>query len=201
MRGPRVVRHAIIEYMRNAVPAMAAKAESSWGETLSFDLPEHYEAYEPDGISHGSRPVLAVSVQDAEDFEVVDITPLAEEQYRVTYSIRIYVWHVTPESHDGDVPGDARVRTAQARDDLGTVIRACILDKPSLGNSNAFEVDASSLREEYSEVSPVPNPSGRRIAGVFFSFDVKVDESQFRLSVGQVPEEGVEVEADLLGDA
>jgi hypothetical protein len=198
MRGPYALRTIVVNYLTTAVPEMAAKAQAQWpAGTFEFVLPGKYLPYEPDGISSGDDPLVGVGITRTRGFARVDYDDLMAEQYRPTYTVRVYLWCYTPNSLD-QVPQDAQFRTMRQRDDLATIIRACILDRLSLGNPDLVDVNEGTLTEEYSDGAKVPNNSGRWIAGVVFTFDVKFDESLYRQAVGQVPESGIEIETALL---
>ena len=204
MRGAYLCRTLIMGYMREAVPRMSEFARDQWGTDHNFDDVEFYEAYEALKMSHGQGPTLSMSVSRTSGFRRVDYDPVMAEQYRAEYMIRMFVYCYTPDSEipeeldEDQVVENARQQTMRQRDDLSAIVRACILDRLSLGHPDVFDVNEGSLVEEYSDGTPVPNASGRWLAACAFTFTVRVDESLYREQLGQVPATGVQVIGELL---
>lgn len=200
MRGATVVRRGVIAYLMDAIPKQFAHATSQWGLSDSelLEKPTTYSLYEVDGFSHNSGPLVAVDVGRASGMTQVDYGPSGAEQYRITYAVRVVVWLFTPKTEDEKVPDEARVQTVRARDDLGAVVRSALLASLSLGQNEVFQLQVSSLTEDYHDLMPVPNNSGRMVTGATFSFNLDVDESQYRDTLGQVPESGIVIVGALL---
>lgn len=196
MRGPYLLRREAMAYFRTAVPAMAATARAQWDD-FEFVNPTAYEEYEPLGLSKGEGPLLSMAVSRSGNFVLNDWDNVAGEQYRVEYTVRLFLHCFTPNAEE-DVPENARFITMRQRDDISTIVRACILDGLTLGNKDLFDVNPTTLTEEFSDGVPAPGTAGKWFAATAFTFRVKVDESQYRERVATVPEEGVDVQVALL---
>lgn len=175
MRGAHPLRENLKLFLEAKVPTMVTRAGELWGVQLV--QPKRYESYEPTGLRHGDGPLIAVGVERASNFVTVDMDQWGANEFRVTYSCSVYTWCFTEEDEDGEVPLDARTETLRLRDDLATVVRAVILGNLNFGHEELYQLDERSLTEMYSEGSAVPNASGRWVAGVVHTFDVKSDES------------------------
>lgn len=182
MRGVHLVREGVMTYLRDAVPAMAAYAEAQWQEEFQFVLPTKYLPYEALGIEHGSGPIVSMSIPRVAGFVRMDYDEMLAEQYRAVYTVRILMHCFTPDAMT-EVPENAREVTIRQRDDLTTLIRSAILDRLSLGQPDVFQVNESTLTEEYSDAVPTPNASGRWIAASALTFSVQFDEGLYRQKI------------------
>lgn len=205
VQGPTGVRDAIVEYMKVAIPEAIENAKLEWAEETFLPVPQAYYPYEPMSISHRTGPILGVGIAGALPSRPVDFSLAMELEVITRYSVRLYLWCYTPEVEDGLVPDDARHETLRVRDDMSTLIRSMLYTYPGMDNPDTYSIHINTIREDFSDSTPVPNASGRYIAAVVISFDVDVEERLHQAVLGYVSEQGNEnpgvgLQADHLGE-
>lgn len=155
----------------------------------STDLPDpgQYIAYEPLAIDEWPSIItVALSMNGLERIGYDSADPL----YRVSYSMRTYVW----------VRDEGNEATTLMRDRLTTVVRSALLDYPCL---KAFDARTSfraviaenTLREEYSDITLLKGD--RMMAGAYLAYTLEMDEVVTREPLGIVSE--IEIEARTAG--
>lgn len=207
VQGPTGVRDEIVEYLKVAFPAAISYAKLEWTDASEVFLPEpqQYLPYEPLDISHRTGPILGVGVVNTQSSDVVDFSGSVELEVMTRYSIRLYLWCYTPETENNLVADNARQETLRVRDDLSTLLRSTLYAQPGMGNPDVFSIHLGTIREEFSDSTPVANASGRHIAAVAISFDVDVEERLHRLPLGYVSgqddeDPGVAVQGGYMGE-
>lgn len=207
VQGPTGVRDEITEYLKVALPAAISFAKAEWTDAEEVFLPEpqQYLPYEPLSISHRTGPLLGVGVVNTQSSDAVDFSGALELEVLTRYSIRLYLWCYTPETENNLVPDNARQETIRVRDDLSTLLRSTLYAQPGMGNPDVYSIQLNTIREDFSDSSPVDNASGRHIAAVAISFDVDVEERLHHPVLGYVSgqddqDPGVEVQGGYMGD-
>lgn len=183
-RGAADVRVGVMKYLHDALPAVRNRALQAWGLKGS-DLPEIriYNPYGNTALESNSGPVVGANVRRVNRFQRVDMTALAEEEYQVTYAVTLVLFCFSLDDDAGRPIGNPRNIATRVRDDLMSLIRHTLLDRPSLG-TEYFYLEQSTLVEEYADADPVPNSSQRYYASGSITFDLKVDEKQLRKALG-----------------
>lgn len=192
VQGPTMIREEICEYFKQAIPRAIQYAQANWGEGVFLPEPQAYLTYEPTGISHRTGPIFGVGVTSTQASEQIDMSPAMEVEMLTRYGIRLYLWVYTPETTSELVTDEARERTLAARDDLSTLIRSMLYNDPGMHLPDVFGVQLNTIREDFSDATPVPNQSGRYLAAVAISFSLDVEESLFRPVLGTVSTAGDE---------
>lgn len=207
VQGPTGVRSEIMEYLKVAFPAAISYAKKEWAssETLFLPEPQTYVPYEPLDISHRTGPLLGIGVTNTQSSDAVDFSGAMELEVMTRYSIRLYLWCYTPETENNLVSDDARHETLRVRDNLSTLLRSTLYAQPGLGNADVYQVQLGTIREDFSDSTPVANASGRHIAAVAISFDVDVEERLHRPPLGYVSGQddenpGVTVQGGYMGE-
>lgn len=203
LQGPTAIRHDLLEYLKNAIPAAIQYAEQEWGDDVFLAEPQQYLPYEPVGISHRTGPILGIGVPSTQASEHVDYSGAMETETMTRYSVRIYLWCYTPETVEERVAEEPRHEALRLRDDMSTLIRSALFTEPGLNDPDRYSLHVDTIREEFSDGSPVPNSSGRYIAAVAISFSLDVEERLFRPVYGYVSDSdsddpGVDVQGEIL---
>lgn len=197
MRGANMVRDDISQYLSVAVPRMLVHARAQWNlDEKRLPTPVAYDAYEPTSLDRW--PLIGVVVNRTRGWNRVDYDDVAAEHYRPRYFCRVYTWVKTPMTEEGFPLQPDYDQTLKSRDDLGTVVRACLLDsltlRTDLTQPEKYLLDEGTLIEDYSQASKVGGD--RWVAGVVHDFELQVDESLFRLGIGMA--DTIDNETDLL---
>jgi hypothetical protein len=107
--------------------------------------------------------------------------------YRVSYSMRTYVWVRTEGSEECTI----------MRDRLTTVLRSALLDYPCLkayDERTSFRamIDEGSIREEFSDLTLLKGD--RIMAGAYISYTMEIDEVVSRKPIGTVSSIDLEID-------
>ena len=166
---------------------MRRLALNTWPGMHGSALPSIEEFYPTDvtGLVTNAKPVLGVEVQRTNEFDRVGINTVAEEEYQVRYSVRVIFYLYSQSNPEGISVEAARSNAIRQRDDNMAILRACLLDRPSLGTSFLY-LDENTLTEEYFQPTPVANNSQRFAIGGMLSADVRSDEQQAREALNDV---------------
>lgn len=192
MQGAHNAKIFVTEFLKNDLPSRiddyryAHRDEGKWyldDETLP--TPTQYLIYEP--LTLDDWPTIITLVMSTTNIVRGDFTNVYDPQYRVTYSMRTYVW-VRAEGAD---------ECTLMRDRLTTILRAALLDHPCLKANdpeNFLEVmlDEGTIREEFSDLTLLKGD--RFLAGSYISYDLTLNERITRATIGTVSEFSVEPE-------
>jgi hypothetical protein len=141
--------------------------------------PAKFLSYEP--IAIDAWPTIITVAISTSNMEQIGhggksgVDPL----YRMTYSMRTYVWVRTSGSE----------ATTLMRDRLTTAVRSALLDRPCLKATDPREtwnasIEPTSLREEFSDLTLL---KGERVmAGAYLGYDLQIDEIVARADFGTV---------------
>jgi len=188
MRGVYDVRTAIADYLAEAMPVKIAQARAQWNlGSMWLPVPLRYDAYDP--LTTNIYPTVGSLVTRSRGFSRIDYNADRNEQYRVQYSTRVFVWVKTPEYIDTnslvDQPYDS---TMKVRDDIVAVLRSTLLDDPSFGtgvpDGPVLEMDEGSINEEYFDAIQQNGQTATWYAGGSIAFDMSSIESQYREPLG-----------------
>jgi hypothetical protein len=123
--------------------------------------------------------LITVSIS-ANRFDQSGFTYTGDAVYRVTYSMRTYVW----------TRSDSSEEVTLMRDRLTTVVRSALLDVPSLqtlndanGDYEAY-IDSSSITEEFSDLTMLKGD--RVLAGAYIGYDLVINEIVYRQQIAMV---------------
>jgi hypothetical protein len=180
MQGAYKAKNFVNNYLENDLPGRLLKYRNAWNlDDENLPDPTKYLVYEPIAIDHWPTVItVAISMTG---MERDDYTSLLDPMYFVNYSMRTYVW----------VKDDNSEQCTAKRDRLVTVLRSSILDSPSLSLCGAsdnldVQVDESSIREEYSDLTLL---KGERVmAGAYLSYNLRINEVVRVDSIGQITE-------------
>lgn len=179
MHGPHFAKSYINTYLSSDVPVRIIDYRNGWGvDDRTLPTPVSYYAYEP--LAMDDWPTIITVVISTTGFERIGwdrIHPI----YRVSYSMRTYIWTRTEGSEE----------TTIMRDRLSTVVRSALMDHPALDALDPRQtfrvvIDEGSIREEYSDLTLLKGD--RVLAGAYVSYDLHIDEIIMREPKGIVSE-------------
>lgn len=188
MQGPQFAKKYVTEYLQRDIPGRLVRYRNGWGvDDYTLPDPELYLNYEP--VALDTWPTVITVVISTNSFNRVGYVDGGNPLYRVSYSMRTYVWVKTEGSEE----------VTTMRDRLTTVLRSALLDYPNLqlcdpsGDIHA-EIDESGIREEYSDLTLIKGD--RVLAGAYIGYDLSLNEVVYRMPMSELA--GVEVEANNL---
>lgn len=188
MQGPQFAKQYVTDYLQSDIPTRLTRYRNGWNvDDYILPDPELYLNYEP--IALDTWPTVITVVISTNSFNRVGYVDGGNPLYRVSYSMRTYVWVKTE--------GSAEVTTM--RDRLTTVLRSSLLDSPNLQLCDTAEdihaeIDESTIREEYSDLTLIKGD--RVLAGAYIGYDLSLNEVVYRMPMSSVT--GVDVEASNL---
>jgi hypothetical protein len=188
MQGPHKAKLFVNHYLMQDLPSRLVKYRNAWNlDDENLPEPEKYLAYEPIAIDHWPMVItVAISMTGAERN---DYNTYMDPMYFVNYSMRTYLW----------VKDDDSEQCTAKRDRLTTVLRSAFLDSPSLNLCGSaenidVEVDESSIREEYSDLTLL---KGERVmAGAYLSYNLRINEVSHVDTIGEIAQ--INTDVDLL---
>lgn len=180
MQGPQFAKKYVNDYLIDDMPERLTRYRNGWAvDDYTLPDPELYLTYEPIALDHW--PTIITVVISTNSFERVAMTKQLNPTYRVSYSMRTYVWVKTEGSDEVTV----------MRDRLTTVLRSALLDKPKLNicdPTGAVDVylDEGTIREEFSDLTLIKGD--RVLAGAYVGYDLTLNETVYRQPIGNVSE-------------
>ena len=188
MQGPQFAKKYVTDYLESDMPSRLIRYRNGWGvDDYTLPKPELYLTYEPIALDHWPT-VITVAIS-TNSFERAGYIDGGNPIYRVTYSMRTYIWVKTEGSEE----------VTTMRDRLTTVARSALLDYPNLqacdlsGDANP-EINESTLREEYSDLTLIKGD--RVLAGAYLGYDLTLNEVVYRMPMSTLS--GVDIEAEHL---
>lgn len=184
MQGPQFAKKYVTDYLQNDMPSRLTRYRNGWNvDDYVLPDPELYLTYEPIALDHWPT-VITVAIS-TNSFTRAGYIGAGNPLYRVSYSMRTYVWVKTEGSEE----------VTTMRDRLTTVMRSAFLDYPNLqacdtsGDANP-EIDESTIREEYSDLTLIKGD--RVLAGAYIGYDLSLNEAVYRMPIASVS--GVDVD-------
>jgi hypothetical protein len=116
-------------------------------------------------LDPGDWPALMVVGLEAPQFRLVAVLDGADEEYQVSYRLRVYVWI--------RASGFEEVERQRARMMLG--VREALLEKRTLADAEGARVDPSSMRESYSDLAV--ERESRSVGGAYLEFLLVLTET------------------------
>ena len=182
MHGAQFAKEYVTAYLTADLPTRLIEYRNGW-LIDDGDLPNPAKliSYEPIAIDAWPT-VITVAISTSNMEQIGNGGPSGVDPvYRMTYSMRTYVWVRTAGSE----------ATTIMRDRLTTVVRSALLDRPCLKATDPLStwnasVQPSSLREEFSDLTLL---KGERVmAGAYLGYDLNIDEVVARANLGTVGE-------------
>jgi hypothetical protein len=179
MNGPHFAKQFVNDYLKQDIPIRLIRYRNGWNlDSTQLPDPEQYITHEPLAIDvWPSFITAALSMNNITRIGFDGPDPL----YRISYSMRTYVWVRTEGSEN----------VTLMRDRLVTVLLSALLDYPCLkayDSRTSFKamIDEGTMREEYSDVSLLKGD--RMMAGAYVGYTLNLDEVVTRLNIGTVSE-------------
>jgi hypothetical protein len=184
MHGAQWAKYYVNQYLTADLPSRINRYRSGWNlDSKELPTPEFFLTYEPIALDHW--PTIITVCIGTSPFERMMQGRQGDPLYRVTYSMRTYVWTKTEGSE----------AVTLMRDRLTTVLRSSLMDKPCLKRydieTNAdILIDESSLREEFSDLTLIKGD--RVLAGSYLGYDLILNEVIYRDQVAPITGYNVE---------
>lgn len=177
MNGAHAAKNYVNEYLTTDIPIRLITYRNGWNlDSTNLPDPEQYLIHEPLAIdAWPSIVTLVLSTNRMDRIGFENDNPV----YRVSYSMRTYVWIRT----------EGPMECGLMRDRMITVVRSSLLDYPCL---KAFDsrsnfrilIDEGTMREEFSDTTLLKGE--RYMAGAFLGYTLEIDEVVERLDVGTI---------------
>jgi hypothetical protein len=187
MDGAWSAKKFIVNYLAEDIPNRMIAYRNRWNlDDVRLPTPSKFLGFEPPALDEW--PCIYTLQAAARDFERADFNADMEVIYSVTYTMRTYVWARDVGLPEG--PSSAE-QVTEIRDRLTTVVRAALLDHPSMQKAASIYfpeldvdilMDETSLREEYSDVTYAKGD--RAIAGAYLAYDFRCYERIQRRTIG-----------------
>jgi hypothetical protein len=186
MQGAHLAKSFVTKYLEGDIPSRiddyryGRLTGTKWNlDNETLPEPVTFLSYEP--VALDRWPMVITVAISASNFNRGDYNLTRDPIYNVTYSMRTYVWARATGSEECTL----------MRDRLITVIRAALLDYPCLKANKPEEylevmIDDTSMREEYSDLTPIKGE--RYLAGAYIGYDMVVREIIARKTLGELDE-------------
>ena len=177
MHGPQYAKQYVTNYLERDLPIRLVSYRNGWStDDITLPTPVKYLSYEP--IALDDWPTIITVVMSTNRFERIDFDE-HDPIYRVTYSMRTYVWVRTEYSEE----------CTTMRDRLTVVVRSALLDHPCMKATDPREswmarIDETTIREEFSDLTLLKGD--RVLAGSFIGYDLTIDEVVARETLGTI---------------
>jgi hypothetical protein len=179
MFGAHYAKEVVNSYLEYDIPRRLIRYRNAWGvDDYTLPEPQKYLVYEPVALDHW--PTLITVVISTNSFDRMMNYGGGDPLYRVSYSMRTYIWAKTEGSEE----------VTLMRDRLSTVVRSALLDSPCMKGLSEpvmdVMLDESTMREEFSDLTLIKGD--RVLAGAYIGYDLYLNELVYRLPIGEVTE-------------
>ena len=179
MFGAHYAKEVVNDYRKFDIPRRLIRYRNAWGvDDYTLPEPQKYLVYEPIALDHW--PTLITVVISTNSFDRMMNYGGGDPLYRVSYSMRTYIWAKTEGSEE----------VTLMRDRLSTVVRSALLDSPCMKGLSQPVVDVmldeSTMREEFSDLTLIKGD--RVLAGAYIGYDLYLNELVYRQPIGEVTE-------------
>ncbi|CAB4145243.1 hypothetical protein UFOVP1217_84 [uncultured Caudovirales phage] len=178
MHGAQWAKYYVNQYLTADLPNRINRYRSGWNlDSNELPTPEFFLTYEPIALDHW--PTIITICLSTSPFERMMQGRQGDPLYRVTYSMRTYIWAKTEGSE----------AVTLLRDRLTTVLRSALMDKPCLTQYDSeteadIYIDESSLREEFSDLTLIKGD--RVLAGAYLGYDLILNEVIYRDQIAAI---------------
>lgn len=172
MQGAQFAKAYVNNYLNADIPSRINKYRSGWNlDDRELPTPEFFLTYEPIALDHW--PTIITVAISTNNFERLMLGAAGDPMYRANYNMRTYIWAKTEGSEE----------VTLMRDRLTTVVRAALLDRPSLNRHDEVYgcdayIDESSITEEFSDLTLIKGD--RVLAGAYLGYDLMLNEIMYR---------------------
>ena len=177
MFGAHYAKEVVNSYLEYDIPRRLIRYRNAWGiDDYALPEPQKYLVYEP--IALDNWPTLITVVISTNSFDRMMNYGGGDPLYRVSYSMRTYIWAKTEGSEE----------VTLMRDRLSTVVRSALLDSPCMKGLSQpvvdIMLDESTMREEFSDLTLIKGD--RVLAGAYIGYDLSLNELVYRQSIADV---------------
>lgn len=178
MHGAQWAKYYVNQYLTSDLPNRINRYRSGWNlDSNELPTPEFFLTYEPIALDHW--PTIITVCISTSPFERMMQGRQGDPLYRVTYSMRTYIWAKTEGSE----------AVTLLRDRLTTVLRSALMDRPCLTQYDSdteadIFIDESSLREEFSDLTLIKGD--RVLAGAYLGYDLILNEVIYRDQIAAI---------------
>lgn len=179
MNGAHFAKKYVNDYLKIDIPTRLVDYQNGWAlDNQQLPEPEQYIIHEP--LALDRWPSIITTVLTTNELERIGFDN-GDPLYRVSYSMRTYVWVRTEGSEECTL----------MRDRMTTIVRSALLDYPCLrayDSRTSFRalIDESTIREEFSDITLLKGD--RVMAGAYVSYTLQIDEVVMRKDHARVQE-------------
>ena len=190
MNGAHYAKKYVNEYLKIDIPSRLIDYQNGWAvDNEQLPPPEQYILHEP--LALDRWPSLITTVLSTNEMERIGFDS-GDPLYRVSYSMRTYVW----------VRDEGSEACTLMRDRMTTIVRSALLDYPCLRAYDARTsfravIDESTIREEFSDITLLKGD--RVMAGSYIAYTLQIDEVVMRkgyAELSQIEFDTISVGAD-----
>lgn len=178
MYGAQFAKQYVNSYLEQDVPQRLIKYRNSWNlDSEALPSPLKYITYEP--LALDEWPTIITVAISTKRFERINYVGNYDPMYSVTYGMRTYIWVRTEGSEEATL----------MRDQLTTLVRSALLDRPCLMRYDAVrqaKIIEETLTEEFSELTLLKGD--RVMAGAYLGYDIELEEVITREPYGTLDE-------------
>jgi hypothetical protein len=178
MYGAQFAKQYVNTYLEQDIPQRLIKYRNSWNlDSEALPSPLKYITYEP--LALDEWPTIITVAISTKRFERINYVGNNDPMYSVVYGMRTYIWVRTEGSEEATL----------MRDQLTTLVRSALLDRPCLMRHDAVreaKIMEETLTEEFSELTLLKGD--RVMAGAYLGYDIELEEVITREPYGTLDE-------------
>jgi hypothetical protein len=177
MFGAHYAKQVVNSYLEYDIPSRLTRYRNAWNvDDYTLPDPQKYLVYEPIALDHW--PTIITVVISTNSFDRLMNYGGGDPLYRVSYSMRTYIWAKTEGAEE----------VTLMRDRLSTVVRSSLLDSPCMKGITEpvadIMLDESTMREEFSDLTLIKGD--RVLAGAYVGYDLYLNELVYRQPVADI---------------
>lgn len=178
MYGAQFAKQYINDYLMQDIPQRIIRYRNAWNlDSTALPTPVKFITYEP--LALDEWPTIITVAISTKRFDRTTYIGNYDPMYAVLYGMRTYIWVKTEGSEEATL----------MRDQLTTVVRSALLDRPCLaryGSGRQSKIMEETLSEEFSELTLLKGD--RVMAGAYLGYDIELEEVITREPLGTLEE-------------
>ena len=186
MSGSRLAKQFVTNYLAADLPSRLVGYRNHWNLSASqLPDPRLYVSHEPFQLDRW--PTIITIVMSTDSINRTAYTSAFDPDMQVVYDMRTYVW-----------VRDAGAQTVtDQRDNLTTVVREALMDRPSLSAYDSDvpcspKIDEGTIVEQFSDLTLIKGE--RLLAGSYIGYSLTLDEVLTRNPLGIMQSSEITVE-------
>lgn len=195
MRGGTLLRSYISEFLQAALPPAIDAARGQWNvDSDHLPYPGKYDTIDPTAIGNNEYPGVGAVVLNDRNWVREEVDALAQQVYSATWAVRLVIVARTPHNDEGEFFTPEKETAVDLRDNLVSLVKAVILQTPSLGRPDEIRVEETALTSDYLEPFQANTQSKRWIAAALINTEIHFTERTYATKIGDTDEMIVQVE-------